>query len=94
MRVELAGQPLTDTTEIPRIALVDDGKVWLVVDGKLTLRSVEVVWRSAEVVLVRGLRPGDAVVRTPLATPTEGMQVTIDGEAPALIAATAQARAG
>jgi multidrug efflux pump subunit AcrA (membrane-fusion protein) len=94
VRVELAGQPLTDTTEIPRIALVDDGKVWLVVDGKLTLRSVEVVWRSAEVVLIRGLKPGDAVVRTPLATPTEGMQVTIDGEAPALIAATAQARAG
>ena len=94
VRVELAGQPLTDTTEIPRIALVDDGKVWLVADGKLTLRSVEVVWRSAEAVLVRGLKPGDAVVRTPLATPTEGMQVTIDGEAPALIAATAQARAG
>ncbi len=94
VRVELGGQPLTDTTEIPRIALVDDAKVWLVVGGKLTLRTVEVVWRSANAVLVRGLQPGDAVVTTPLATPTEGMQVTIEGESPELIAATAKGRAG
>lgn len=94
VRVELAGQPLTETAEIPRVALVDDAKVWLVVGGKLTLRTVDVVWRSANTVLVRGLAAGDAVVTTPLATPTEGMQVTIEGEAPELIAATAQARAG
>lgn len=94
VRVELDGQPLNDTTEVPRIALVDDAKVWLVVGGKLTLRTVDVVWRSANSVLVRGLAPGDAVVTTPLATPTEGMQVTIEGESPELIAATAKGRAG
>ncbi|HEY8379262.1 MAG TPA: HlyD family efflux transporter periplasmic adaptor subunit [Nannocystis sp.] len=88
VRVEIAGQPLQETTEVPRVALVDDDKVWLVVDGKLTLRTVEVVWRSATSVLVRGLQPGDAVVTTPLATPTEGMSVTIEGESPELIAAS------
>lgn len=88
VRVELAGQPLDDTTEIPRVALVDDDKVWLAVGGKLTLRTVEVVWRTATSVLVRGLSPGDAVVTTPLATPTEGMSVSIEGESPELIAAT------
>lgn len=93
VRVELSGQPLDDTTEIPRVALVDDDKVWLVVGGKLTLRTIEVVWRTATTVLARGLAAGDAVVTTPLATPTEGMQVTIEGEAPELIAATG-ARAG
>jgi multidrug efflux pump subunit AcrA (membrane-fusion protein) len=87
VRVELAGQPLADTTEVPRVALVDDDKVWLVVDGKLTLRAIEVVWRSATTVLARGLAPGEAVVTTPLATPTEGMQVTIEGDSPELIAA-------
>lgn len=94
VRVELAGQPLLETTEIPRVALVDDAKVWLVEGGKLTLRTVDVVWRTASTVLVRGLVPGDAVVTTPLATPTEGMQVRIEGESPELIAATAKARAG
>jgi hypothetical protein len=38
-------------------------------------------------VLVRGLNANDAIVTTPLATPTVGMQVTIESEAPALIAA-------
>src|SRR5690606_24502266 len=88
VRVELAGQPLADTSEVPRVALVDDDKVWLVVDGKLTLRQVEVVWRTATSVLVRGLAPGEAIVTTPLATPTEGMSVTIEGESPELIAAS------
>jgi RND family efflux transporter MFP subunit len=88
VRVELAGQPLVDTTEVPRVALVDDDKVWLVVGGKLTLRTVEVVWRTATSVLVRGLAPGDAIVTTPLATPTEGMSVMIEGETPELIAAS------
>jgi hypothetical protein len=88
VRVELAGQPLADTTEVPRVALVDDDKVWLVVDGKLTLRAIDVVWRTATSVLARGLAAGDAVVTTPLATPTEGMQVTIEGDSPQLVATT------
>ncbi|MBA3545962.1 MAG: HlyD family efflux transporter periplasmic adaptor subunit [Nannocystis sp.] len=87
VRVQIAGAPLPGTTELPRVALIDDGAVWLVSDGKLAMREVEVAWRSADTVLVRGLRTGDAVVTTPLASPTEGMAVRIEGEAPALIAA-------
>lgn len=87
VRVQIAGSPLDDTTEIPRIALVDDHQVWLVEGGVLKAREVEVAWRAGDTVLVRGLRDGEAVVTTPLATPTEGMQVRIDDEAPALIAA-------
>jgi multidrug efflux pump subunit AcrA (membrane-fusion protein) len=87
VRVQIAGAPLGDTTEIPRVALVDDHQVWLVIDGVLRAREVETMWRAADTVLVRGLRAGEAVVTTPLATPTEGMAVRIDDEAPALIAA-------
>jgi hypothetical protein len=91
VRVQIAGSPLEDTTEVPRVALVDDHQVWLVVDGVLRAREVEVVWRTADNVLVRGLRAGDQVVTTPLATPTEGMAVRIDDE-PALIAAAKPAK--
>jgi len=91
VRVQIGGAALPDTTELPRVALVDDQTVWLAVDGKLTRREVEVAWRGADTVLVRGLRPGDAVVTTPLASPTEGMAVRIEGEAPALIAAVPSA---
>ncbi len=93
VRVRIAGAPLPDTTELPRVAMVDDGAVWLVADGKLARRGVEIAWRSADTVLVRGLRTGDAVVTTPLASPTEGMAVRIEGEAPALIAAVPTAAA-
>lgn len=93
VRVQIAGAPLPDTTELPRVAMVDDGAVWLVSDGKLARREVEIAWRSADTVLVRGLRTGDAVVTTPLASPTEGMAVRIEGEAPALIAAVPTAAA-
>lgn len=91
VRVQIAGTPLDDTTEIPRVALVDDHMVWTVADAKLAAREVTVAWRSADSVLVRGLRRGDAVVTTPLASPTEGMAVRIEGEAPALIAAVPKA---
>ena len=86
VRVHIAGSPLEDTTEIPRVALVDDHQVWLVEGGKLVAREVEVAWRTPDTVLVLGLKAGEAVVITPLATPTEGMAVRIDDE-PALIAA-------
>jgi RND family efflux transporter MFP subunit len=92
VRVHIDGAPLADTTELPRVALVDDDAVWLVADGKLLRREVEVAWRNADTVLVRGLRAGDAVVTTPLASPTEGMAVRIEGDAPALIAAVPTAR--
>ncbi len=93
VRVQIDGSPLPETTELPRVALVDDQSVWLVAEGKLARREVEVAWRNADTVLVRGLRSGDAVVTTPLASPTEGMAVRIEGEAPALIAAVPVAAA-
>lgn len=93
VRVQIAGTPLADTTEIPRVALVDDHMVWLVANNTLASREVEVAWRSADSVLVRGLRPGEPVVTTPLASPTEGMAVRIEGDAPAVIAAVPAATA-
>lgn len=91
VRVKIEGSPLADTTEIPRVALVDDHFVWLVEGGVLRAREVEVVWREADRLLVRGLKAGEAIVTTPLATPTEGMAVRIEDEAPALIAAAKSA---
>ncbi len=93
VRVQIAGVALQETTELPRVALVDDHQVWLVADGTLAVREVEVAWRGVDTVLVRGLRPGDAVVTTPLASPTAGMAVRIEGEAPALVAAVPAATA-
>ena len=56
------------------------------------MASTQVRSTSAITKRVRGLRAGEAVVTTPLASPTEGMVVRIEGEAPSLIAAVPAAR--
>lgn len=78
VRVELAGKVDVETVEVPRTAVKDDQFVWLVVDDKLMRREVSIVWRTPKSVFVQGLRAGEKIVTTPLATPTEGMQVVVE----------------
>ena len=76
--VELVGRPYTEVYSVPRVALVDGGAVWTVVEGKLARQDVKVVWRGREKVLVNsGLKPGSKVVISPLALPVEGMEVRV-----------------
>ena len=44
-------------------------------EDRLTLREVDVVWRRAQTVLVRGLHPGDLLIQTRVPTPVEGTQL-------------------
>ncbi|MCA9691238.1 MAG: efflux RND transporter periplasmic adaptor subunit [Nannocystaceae bacterium] len=80
VRVALAGTVAQDTVALPREALRDGNSVFLVVDGKLMPQPIEIAWRTRESVLVRGLSEGDLVVISPLAAPTEGMEVTVSEE--------------
>lgn len=80
VRVELGGQPIERAVMIPRTALVDGKYVWLVADSQLTRREVTVVWRDAKSVIAQGLQSGESVLVTPLAAPTEGMEVIVDEE--------------
>jgi RND family efflux transporter MFP subunit len=80
VQVALEGQPIADAVRIPRTALVEDRFVWLVADGVLTRREVDVVWRDRQSVIAQGLRSGDAVLVTPLAAPTEGLEVIVEEE--------------
>jgi len=80
--VELEGRTLHDVIPIPRQALHDGDRVWVVDgDGRLRGRKVEVAWRERERVLVSdGIAAGEQVVVTPLAAPTEGTRVSISRE--------------
>ena len=80
VRVELQGQAIADAVRLPRTALVDGRAVWLVDGDELRRREVEVVWRDPKEVVVQGLRAGDRVMLTPLATPTEGLAVIVEEE--------------
>lgn len=61
---------------LPRDWLQDGREVWLFDDGRLEVRSVDVVWRGEETVYVdQGLEDGDQVVTSRIATPVPGMKL-------------------
>ncbi len=77
--VEVLGRTLADTVPLPRTALYDGGRVWVVdTDDTLAPRDVEVALRDADRVVVRaGLQAGERVITTPLALPIPGTPVRI-----------------
>ena len=79
VRVEIEGRQLKNVYRIPRTALRDNTRIWLVSnDGKLEIRSVETLWRDAQTVLLTdGLQPGEQLIVSELSKPVNGMQVQV-----------------
>ncbi len=86
VNVEIEGAALHDVTVIPRNALRDADRVWLVgEDNRLVVHQVEVVWRNRDQVFVRGIGEGAPLIVSALATPVEGMTLRVESaeDAPA-----------
>ena len=77
--VRITGQRLTGIFVVPRAAVVDGDKVWVVsVDNTLASRRIEVLWRTRDALYVgAGLVAGDALVTSTLSLPIEGMSVEV-----------------
>jgi RND family efflux transporter MFP subunit len=84
------GRTLRDVVELPRAALRDGDRVWVVdTDDRLRSRDVHIAWRERGRVLVDGgLAAGDQVVLTRLPMATEGMKVAIDSASADALATT------
>jgi len=74
---EIDGNTLTDVVVIPRKALREGGKVWVMdKEDRLDVRRVEVAWRRAdEVIVTSGIAPGERVITSHLASPVDGIAV-------------------
>lgn len=78
VQVEIRGKKLENVIPIPRRALREQNKVWVASDGKLDIREVDLAWKSQDRVLVQnGLEAGEKVIVSDLATPVQGMQISI-----------------
>lgn len=76
VRVQIDAGAARGVFEIPREALRDGEVVWVVQGGRLAVRSIRIVWRRAETLLVgSGLVDGDLVIVSPLAGAARGMAV-------------------
>jgi hypothetical protein len=78
--VEFTGQNLDGVAPIPRRALREGNKVYVVEDGRFAVRDV-VPWRSIgeEVFIEQGLRTGDVVITSVVEEVIPGIKVHIIG---------------
>jgi RND family efflux transporter MFP subunit len=78
VRAEIYGRELTDVAVLPRIVLRGGDRVYVLRDGALYTRRVQVAWSTREVVVVSGgLRDGDQVCLTAVDAFVEGMPVVV-----------------
>ena len=76
--VGISGRTLEDVVAIPRHAVREGGGVWVIEDGTLRVRDVEVLRSDRHQALVSsGLRQGDLVIVSTLDAVTDGMLVRV-----------------
>lgn len=76
--VSIEGRSVDAATILPRSALLPDGRIGVVRDGKLQLREVEVLRATRDrVVLGAGVQEGGQVLLTRLSVLVDGMSVRI-----------------
>lgn len=80
VQTEIEGRELQGVYSIPRNALRENNRVWLVRDGKLDIREAEVLWRGVRNVLIHaplteGGDGGFKLVVSDMATPIQSMNV-------------------
>jgi len=77
--VEIEGKDTPDSYRIPAAALTSRDRLWVVEDGRLAGRTVEVLGREAEMAVVRVFDDADGVVSIPPANARDGMSVSPRG---------------
>lgn len=77
VRVEIEGRTISDVTPIPRSALHDGSRVWIMAENDtLDIREVEVIWHEDETVFVKNnLHDGERLIISSLATPVADMRL-------------------
>lgn len=76
---EVPGATLEDVVELPRSAVRGADEVWVVADGLLAKRRVNILRANRETLVVRGdFVDGDQLVLTRLAAPLVGMKVEVE----------------
>ena len=77
LKAEFGELNFKDVMQIPRNALFNSNEVFVVVDGKLAKRRVNIVKISETTALINGLEEGTLLVLEPLVSATENTPVQI-----------------
>jgi len=78
---QVSGKQLRDVIVIPANTIYQNSYVYIVEDGLLHRKDVEIAWQNgADAIISSGLAADDALVTTPLGQITSGTPVRIAGE--------------
>lgn len=84
VNVELDARTIEGAIELPRRALREGSRVWVLTpDGELDIRDVSIVWSKPDSVLIGGgIADGDAIIVSRLQTPVSGMALRTADQTP------------
>ncbi len=81
VEARIEGKSIEDVIRMERDYLRQNDTVWVMTEGVLRIRAVDVVFRDQEYVYIRsGLNTDDRVVTTNLATVIDGAPLRLEGE--------------
>jgi RND family efflux transporter MFP subunit len=81
VRVEILGAIMENVVTIPRTALRDGGKVWLLdSDNRLQIVPVSILWGTADHVFVEDRLENGRLITSSIATPVEGMGLAVEAD--------------
>ena len=76
VEVQINGADASDAYRVPAAALTSRDRLWVVADGRLVARTVDVVGREGDLAVVRVFDEADGVVIVPPANARDGLPVT------------------
>ena len=79
LNIELAGGDISNAMEIPRNAVFNYDQTFVIVDGKLKKRRIEILKMNEETAVIRGVEEGVYIVTQPLINVAENTDVYILG---------------
>lgn len=79
MQTDIEAKPIENVVRLNRDYLRKNGTVWVMEEGKLGIRDVDIVFRDAKnAYIAGGLEDGDSVVTTNLSTVVDGADLRLE----------------
>jgi RND family efflux transporter MFP subunit len=75
LKANMQSKVLNNIVEVPRNLLIDQTKLYLIVDSALHLTPIKVVHQNEQSIVVRGLNDNDQLLLKPVPKAFEGMKV-------------------
>jgi len=82
LTAEFLGHPIDNAMEVPRNVSFNANEVFVVVEGRLMKKTINIIKENEKTLLFNGLEKGSVLVMQPLINVQEGTQVVIQGQEP------------